>query len=183
MSYAVTPDELIRRYGLSGAVYFPRYEHRPRLHERTAGFLSAVGLPHNDEFMTRTEGEPILLSEKFSDPEKDGVLPAECGSWLELGWFQHMTIALDPANGKVYVFPEGTPLDEYQPLHRDVESLVYTLLAYEQFVAACGSGNDFDELESRFKDKIESFDPIPFSDEDSPWARVIDDILESSWTA
>ncbi|MET9378850.1 SUKH-4 family immunity protein [Streptomyces sp. NPDC002992] len=183
MSYAVTPDELIRQYGLSGVVYFPRYEHQPRLDEKTARFLSSVGLPHSDQFMTRTEGESIKLSDKFSDPEKDGDLPAECSSWIEIGWFQYMTLALDPVDGKVYAFPEGTPLDEHEQLHRDVESLVYTLLAFEKFTTACSSGADLDTLETRFKDRINSFDPVPFRDEESQWSRIIEGVLEESWTA
>ncbi|MEU5402883.1 SUKH-4 family immunity protein [Streptomyces sp. NPDC005963] len=181
MSFAFTTEELIRRYGITGVIYFPRYEHTPPLHERTAAFLSSVGLPHSEQFMTRTEGDSIRLREKFS--AEDGKLPDECDSWLELGWFHHMVLALDPSNGKVYAFPEGTPLDEYEQLHRDVESLVHTLMAFEDFATACEAGSDLDALEEQFKNTITSFDPVPFSDEDSQWSRIVEGVLEESWTA
>ncbi|GAA4887230.1 hypothetical protein GCM10023237_00400 [Streptomyces coeruleoprunus] len=58
----------------------------------------------------------------------------------------------------VYAFPEGTPLDDYEQLHSDVESLVYTLLAFEEFTTTCESEADLDTLEARFKEKINSFE-------------------------
>ncbi|MEU3480873.1 SUKH-4 family immunity protein [Streptomyces sp. NPDC033754] len=181
MTFAVTIPELIRRFGITGINLFPRYDHLPPLHAKTAVFLSAVGLPHNDRFMSRAEGDPINLSDRFS--EEDGALPKECGTWLEIGWFQNMTIALDPAGGKVYAFPEGSPLEDYEQLNFDVESLVYTVMAFEDFSIACEGAEDLDLLESRFKDQINRFDPIPFGDEDSQWSRIVDDLLEASWTA
>ncbi|WP_326611133.1 SUKH-4 family immunity protein [Streptomyces scopuliridis] len=181
MRHAIMPEELIRRYGITGVVYFPRYETGADFHEMTASFLSSVGLPHDEQFMTRAEGESILLSEKYAHHDEE--LPSQCESWLDLGWFQYMVIALDPADGKVYAFPEGDPLDSYVQLHRDVESLVYTLLAFQEFADACRSGADLDQLETQFKTKINSFDPIPFAADDSEWMRIIEEILEESWSA
>ncbi|MFJ2672764.1 SUKH-4 family immunity protein [Streptomyces sp. NPDC087525] len=181
MRHAITSEELIGRYGITGVVYFPRYETDVYLHEKTASFLSSVGLPHDEQFMTRAEGTPILLSEKYAHHEEG--LPSQCENWLELGWFSYMVIALDPADGKVYAFPEGEPLDAYVQLHRDVESLVYTLLAFQKFADACRSGADLDQLESHFKEQINSFDPIPFAAEEPEWTRIIEEILEESWSA
>jgi hypothetical protein len=182
MSYAVTPDELIRTFGLSGVVYFPRYESAEHtFHAKTADFLNIVGLPHDDQFLSRTEGDTISIAEHHA--EHGDALPKECRSWLMLGWFQYMEVALDPGDGKVYAFGEGDPLDAYSQLHRDVESLVYTLVAFSEFQEACSDGARLDELESRFKEKIDAFDPIPFSDEGSEWVRIIDGVLEESWSA
>ncbi|MFF3838243.1 SUKH-4 family immunity protein [Streptomyces sp. NPDC001930] len=181
MNFAVTMSELISRFGIMGINLFPRYDHLPPLHEKTAAFLSAVGLPHSDQFMSRTEGDLINLAERFS--EGDGMLPKECGTWLEIGWFKNMTIALDPTDGKVYAFPEGTSLEEYEQLNRDVESLVFTIVAFEAFSIACQEAEDFDLLESRFKRQVNLLDPLPFGDEDSQWSRITDDVLEVSWTA
>ncbi|MEC4018292.1 SUKH-4 family immunity protein [Streptomyces sp. H27-D2] len=97
--------------------------------------------------------------------------------------FQYMIIALDPENGKVYSFPEGSPLESYELLHRDVESLVYTVLALWDFTKASDSDVDLEELEIQFKGKISSFDRIPFSNEGSQWARIIEEIVEASWSA
>ncbi|WP_405851598.1 SUKH-4 family immunity protein [Streptomyces sp. NBC_00090] len=172
--------ELISRFGITGINLFPRYSHLPPLHEKTAAFLGAVGLPHSEQFMSRTEGDPVNLSARFS--EGDGGLPKECDTWLEIGWFQNVIIALDPTDGKVYAFPEGSPLEDYEQLNRDVESLVYTVVAFEEFAASCEGADDLDFLESRFKNHINRFDPIPFGDEDSQWSRIADDVLESNWT-
>ncbi|WP_328940272.1 SUKH-4 family immunity protein [Streptomyces sp. NBC_00250] len=181
MNFAVTMSELINRFGITGINLFPRYDHLPPLHEKTAAFLSAVGLPHSDQFMSRTEGDPINLADRFS--EEDGELPKECGTWLEIGWFQNMIIALDPADRKVYAFPEGTPLEDYEQLNRDVESLVHTVVAFEEFSIACQEAEDLDLLENRFKHQINLDDQLPFSDEDSQWSRITDDVLEACWTA
>ncbi|MEV6423619.1 SUKH-4 family immunity protein [Streptomyces sp. NPDC051662] len=181
MHHAITPEELIGRYGITGVVYFPRYETDAYLHENTANFLSSIGLPHDEQFMTRAEGAPISLSEKYAHHAEE--LPSQCENWLELGWFSYMVIALNPADGMVYAFPEGDPLDSYVHLHRDVESLVHTLLAFQEFTDACRSDADLDQLETHFKEKINSFDPIPFAAEESEWARIIEEILEESWSA
>ncbi|MDV5143368.1 SUKH-4 family immunity protein [Streptomyces sp. SBC-4] len=181
MKLAVTMSELIGRFGVTGINLFPRYNHFPPLHEKTAAFLGAVGLPHSDQFMSRTEGDPINLSARFS--EGGGEIPKECETWIEIGWFENMVIVLDPVDGKVYAFPEGSSLKDYGQLNRDVESLVYTVMAFEEFAAACQGAEDLDFLESRFKNQISKFDPIPFGDEGSQWSRITDDVLESSWTA
>ncbi|MFI8352205.1 SUKH-4 family immunity protein [Streptomyces cyaneofuscatus] len=133
------------------------------LPEGTAGFLSFVGLLHGDDFMSRTEGDPVQLSERFS--EGDGELPQQCRDWLELGWFQHMVVALDPAEGTVYAFPEGASLNSYVKLHRDVESLVCTLLVYRDFLEVCGRLDNLGEAELRFRKSVSEFDQIPFADE------------------
>lgn len=176
MSYAVAPHEVIRRFGLTGVVYFPVSTGCQPLPERTAGFLSFVGLPHEDDFMSRTEGEPIQLSERCA--EGDGELPQQCRDWLELGWFQHMVVALDPVEGTVYAFLEGAPLDSHVKLHRDVESLVYTLLAYGDFLEMCERRDNLDTAELHFRQKVSEFDQIPFANEASEWSHIVEEIVE-----
>ncbi|MEC4018293.1 hypothetical protein [Streptomyces sp. H27-D2] len=78
MPYSVTPEDLISRYGLSDVVYFPRHESGLQLHEKTKNFLSSIGLPHDNQFMSRTEGNTVKLSERFTDD--GGRLPDECRS-------------------------------------------------------------------------------------------------------
>ncbi|MFJ2438057.1 SUKH-4 family immunity protein [Streptomyces anulatus] len=56
--------------------------------------------------------------------------PAESRSWWTLGYLFTSLIALDPASGKVYAFPEGS--SGHLPLHRDVESLVYALIEFRR---------------------------------------------------
>ncbi|MCD9900889.1 SUKH-4 family immunity protein [Streptomyces sp. MT29] len=181
MAYAVAPHEMIRRFGLAGVVYVPLSTGCLPLPGRTAGLLSFVGLPHGDDFMSRTEGDPIQLSERFA--ERDGVVPQKCRDWLELDWLQHMVVAIDPAEGAVYAFPEGAPLDSYVKLHRDVESLVYTFLAYGDFLETCGRRDNLDEAELHFKQKVSEFDQIPFAHEASEWSRIVEDIVEENWSA
>ncbi|MFF3095755.1 SUKH-4 family immunity protein [Streptomyces cyaneofuscatus] len=72
---------------------------------------------------------------------------------MELGWFQHLVVSLDPAEGTVYAFPEGASLDSYVKLHRDVESLVYTLLAYGDFLESCERHDNLDEARTALQAK------------------------------
>ncbi|MFJ8845288.1 SUKH-4 family immunity protein [Streptomyces cyaneofuscatus] len=51
--------------------------------------------------MSRTEGDPTELSERFA--ERRDKLPQQCRGWLELSWFQHVVIALDPVEVAVYL--------------------------------------------------------------------------------
>ncbi|MFI0876679.1 SUKH-4 family immunity protein [Streptomyces parvus] len=70
--------------------------------------------------------------------------PAESRSWWMLGYLFTSLIALDPASGKVYAFPEGS--SGYVPLHRDVESLVYALVEFRKPEVDHDNGVDPEEL-------------------------------------
>ncbi|MFF3312835.1 SUKH-4 family immunity protein [Streptomyces sp. NPDC002952] len=183
MSFAVTPDELLSTFGLSGVVYYPRYASPDnQLEPRTANFLSSVGLPDNDYFKSRAsvgQEESISLAEWFK-PD-DGPLPPECQSWLVLAYFAASVIALDPTNGKVYAFGEGEPLDAYQQLHRDVESLVYALHLFKRFDEQRDNDRDIEEQVEQLRARIEAFDPLPFETEQSQWVLIFDEVIEGIW--
>ncbi|WP_432055761.1 SUKH-4 family immunity protein [Streptomyces sp. bgisy022] len=184
MSFAVTPAELLRTFGLSGVVYFPRHASPDnRLDTRTAEFLSQVGVPHDETFKSKAsvgQGESILLREWFT-PD-DGTLPEECGSWLVLGYFAASVIALQPRTGEVYAFGEGEPLDSCTRLHRDVESLVYSLNLFKRFQEQeRGDRSDIDEQVEHLRARIHAFDATPFEDEQSQWSLVLDEVIEGSW--
>ncbi|MGQ4361722.1 SUKH-4 family immunity protein [Streptomyces sp. SAS_272] len=183
MSFAVTPDELLSTFGLSGVVHFPRYESPDnRLDTRTADFLSCVGLPHDETFKSKAsvgQEESILLTEWFR-PE-DGTLPEECHSWLILGYFAASVIALDPPTGKVYAFGEGEPLNTYTHLHRDVESLVYALNLLKRFDERERSDADIEEQAEQLRARIQDFDATPFEHDQSQWNLIIDEIIEGIW--
>ncbi|MEU7467149.1 SUKH-4 family immunity protein [Streptomyces sp. NPDC044984] len=184
MSFAVSADELLSAFGLTGVVYFPRHEEPgSRLDARTADFLSGVGLPDDEYFRSKAgdgQEESIGLAGWFG-PE-DGPLPEECGSWLVLAHFAASLIALDPGSGKVYAFGEGDPLDSYTQLHRDVESLTYALLLFKRFEEhARDDDADVDERLDRLRARIEAFDPLPFEDGRSQWNLVLDEVAEGIW--
>ena len=109
MSFAVSPDELLHTFGLTGVVHCPRYwASHNRLDTRTADFLSGVGLPDVDYFKSKAgvgQIESVSLAEWFGPA--DGVLPEECRTWLVLGHFTASVIALAPETGKVYAFGDG----------------------------------------------------------------------------
>ncbi|GGX31646.1 hypothetical protein GCM10010297_61370 [Streptomyces malachitofuscus] len=183
MRFAVSPDELVSAFGLTGVVYFPRHDGPSnRLDSRTADFLSGVGLPDATYFMSKAavgQEESVDLAEWFG-PE-DGSLPEECRTWLVLAHFAASLLALDPENGKVYAFGEGEPLDAYTQLHRDVESLVHALLLFQRFEQDADDADGVDERLDRLRTRIEAFDPLPFEDEQSQWALVLDEVAEGIW--
>ncbi|MFH9828218.1 SUKH-4 family immunity protein [Streptomyces bobili] len=183
MSFAVTPDELLHTFGLSGVVYFPRYETPDnQLHPRTADFLSQVGLPHDETFKSKAsvgQDESVLLAEWFR-PE-DGALPEECHSWLVLGYLAASVIALAPHTGQVYAFGEGEPLNAYTPLHRDVESLVYTLNLFKIFDDQERDDADIEENVEQLRARMHAFDATPFEHEQSQWNLILDEVVEGIW--
>ncbi|WP_433451773.1 SUKH-4 family immunity protein [Streptomyces sp. CA-142005] len=184
MSFAVSPDEVLESFGLTGVVYFPRFHSTENLlDERTMLFLSQVGLPDTNWFKSKAsvgQDESISLSEWFG-PE-DGTLPGECRSWLVLAYFAASLIALDPKSGKIYEFGEGEPLDSYTEIHRDVESLVYSLLLFQQFLQ---HRRDEDaEIESRaerLRAQISEFDSAPFGSEESQWTLALEEVIDGIW--
>lgn len=184
MSFAGSPDELLATFGLSGVVYFPRYESADnRLDARTADFLSRVGLPDDEHFKSKAavgQEESINLAQWFR-PE-DGPLPEECREWLVLGYFAASLITLAPDSGKVYAFGEGEPLDAYTQLHRDVESLVYALRLFKEFDGhEREDDSDIEEQVERLRAQITAFDPLPLEDDQSQWNLVFDEVIEGIW--
>ncbi|MBL3669694.1 SUKH-4 family immunity protein [Streptomyces sp. M2CJ-2] len=184
MSFAVTPAELLNIFGLTGVVYFPRYESPDnQLDTRTADFLSQVGLPHDETFKSKAsvgQEESILLTEWFT-PD-DGTLPEECHPWLVLGYFTASVIALAPLTGKVYAFGEGEPLNTYTQLHRDVESLVHALNLFKEFEERQRDDQaDIDEQVEDLRARIHAFDATPFEDDQSQWNLVLDEVIEGVW--
>uniref|UniRef100_A0AAU1TYE4 SUKH-4 family immunity protein n=1 Tax=Streptomyces sp. NBC_00119 TaxID=2975659 RepID=A0AAU1TYE4_9ACTN len=182
MNFAVTPDEILSTFGLSGVVYFPRYQTPPNhLDPRTADFLGSVGLPDDETFKSKAsigQDESISVAEWFG-PD-DGTVPEECRTWLVLGYFVASVVALDPASGKVYAFGEGEPLDTYTQLHRDVESFVYALHLFKKFDEQ-ERDDDIDGQVNQLQAQIEAFDALPFEDEQSQWNLTFDEVRDGIW--
>ncbi|MFD7815788.1 SUKH-4 family immunity protein [Streptomyces sp. NPDC059785] len=184
MSFAVTPDELLRAFGPSGVVYFPRHASSDsRLDARTAQFLSQVGLPDEQYFMSKASvgsQESINLAAWFR--AKDDTLPEQCRSWLVLAYFAASLIALDPESGKVYEFGEGEPLASYRQLHRDVESLVHVLHLFQAFTEHERDDDaDIEQQVEQLRARIETFDALPFAYDRSQWNLVLDEVIEGIW--
>ncbi|WP_330338506.1 SUKH-4 family immunity protein [Streptomyces sp. NBC_00557] len=184
MKFAVSSHEVLESFGLTGVVYFPRSDSADNLlDDRTTLFLSQVGLPHTRWFTSKaslSQGESVSLAEWFR-PE-DGVLPEECSGWLVLAHFAASLLALDPKSGKVYAFGEGDPLESYTELHRHVESLVYSLHLFQQFLKQ--ERGDDDELEARvdhLRSRISKFDAAPFNDGNSQWSLVLEEVFDGTW--
>ncbi|MFD5206824.1 SUKH-4 family immunity protein [Streptomyces anulatus] len=130
-----------------------------------------VGLPHSEVFTSREDLEdpyPAALDAITPGSRFDhyGIpFPAESRPWWTLGYLFTSLIALDPASGKVYAFPEGS--SGYLPLHRDVESLVYALIEFRKLEVDHDSDVDPEELSARFRETVGTFDSTPFADDES----------------
>ena len=182
MEFAVTSDGMLETFGLAGVVFFLSYESEGnQLDRRTAEFLSRVGLPDNQYFMAKAsvgQEESIRLESWFGSER--GTLPQECREWLVLGHFVASLIALDPVSGKVYAFGEGEPLDAYEHLHRDVESLAYALYLFGKFEEE-GDEEEVEQRVERLRSRIEAFDPLPFADEQSQWNLIFEEVIDGIW--
>jgi len=183
VNFSVTPGQLVQAYGLGGIVYFPR--SAAGSDSRSAAFLSLVGLPHSEAFTAREDVEApypdgldaITLGSRF---DHYGMpCPAESRSWWMLGYLFTSLIALDPTSGKVYAFPEGS--DSHIPLHRDVESLVYALVAFRKLEIDHDNDVDPEDLSARFKETVGAFDPTPFADKNSQWNLSLEELGHGIW--
>ncbi|MEV6397371.1 SUKH-4 family immunity protein [Streptomyces sp. NPDC051907] len=184
MNFSVTPMQLVRAYGLDNIVYFPQsagIEFDPR----SASFLSAVGLPHSDVFVSREDVEDpypvdldaITLGSRF---DHYGIpCPAESRTWWMLGYLFTSLVAVDPKSAKVYAFPEGST--GCIELHRDVESLVYALVEFRRLEVDHDNDVDPEELSARFKQVVGTFDPTPFADDESQWNLSLEELEHGMW--
>lgn len=183
MSHSVSSEEIIRLFGLQGIVLFPREtQHDPAAMSPSMRILHEVGLPHDDLFLSRME---------VKDPSRDSVYlgdfltpterpyPSEAQHWLVLGYFNDSILAFDPATENVYAFPEGTT--RHLLIHRDVESLIYSLCALQTYHLERDSADDEESLALETRAKIEQFDSTPFEDSLSEWNIIFEEILEGTW--
>ncbi|MGW6586403.1 SUKH-4 family immunity protein [Streptomyces globisporus] len=184
VNFSVAPNELMQAYGLDNIVYFPQSD-TAGFDVRAASFLSFVGLPHSEVFTSREDVEDpypagldaITLGSRF---DHYGMpCPAESRSWWMLGYLFTSLIALDPASGKVYAFPEGS--SGYIPLHRDVESLVYALVEFRKLEVDHDNDVDPEELSARFKETVGAFDSTPFEDDESQWNLSLEELEHGIW--
>ncbi|MFI5740918.1 SUKH-4 family immunity protein [Streptomyces anulatus] len=184
MDFTVTAQDLTIVYGLDSVTYFP-CSGITSLDARSASFLGTVGLPDSEVFTSREDVEDpypagldaILLGSRF---HYYGMpCPAESRSWWMLGYLFTSLIALDPASGKVYAFPEGS--SGYIPLHRDVESLVYALVEFRKLEVDHDNDVDPEELSARFKETVGAFDSTPFADDESQWNLSLEELEHGIW--
>ncbi|WP_328940407.1 SUKH-4 family immunity protein [Streptomyces sp. NBC_00250] len=184
MTFAVTPHIVTGVYGLRCVTYFP---HRDggELDARTASFLSTVGLPSSDVFTSRMnvedpygpDADVSTIGDRF---DHCGLhCPAESRAWWPLGYLFTSLLALDPASGTIYAFPEGAL--GYVKLHRDVESLVFALVEFRKVENDHENGVEPEELSARFHDTVKAFDPTPFESEDSQWNLTLEELEHGIW--
>ncbi|MEV5441259.1 SUKH-4 family immunity protein [Streptomyces sp. NPDC052644] len=186
----ITAGKVISTFGLERVTYYPRTAGA-HLHAPTAHFLSSVGLPETGFFSARSDLPDETLSQTSYGPsvkasfERDGAeCPPEAETWEELGVFQYAMVALDPASGSVYSFPEGEV--EYVPMHADVSSFVHSLILLEEAGPEYrgieqGDYQAYDQLVSRMEQQIAAVDETPFTHENSEWTALFEEIRNGMW--
>lgn len=188
----MTAHQMAAAYGLLNITFFPRAtEEEVECGSRSAGLLgavgllSAVGLPHSEAFVSRKEVpdpypedlDSITLGSRFGH---FGIpCPPESRTWWALGYLFESLVAVDPRGGRVYGFPEGE--SAYTELHRDVESLLFTLLEFRRLEVDHDNDVDPEELSARFKRVVGAFDPTPFADENSQWNLSLEELENGIW--
>ncbi|MFJ3616208.1 SUKH-4 family immunity protein [Streptomyces hydrogenans] len=182
-NFAVTADEVRTAFGLTGVVHYPRYNApHIRLDARTAHLLSTVGLPDTEWFMAKAS----LRADDHVDIPRwyrtRGAVPRECRDWLVLGMLADTTLGLDPNSGTVHALGDSLTRMTYTPLHRDVESLLYTLTRFQTLRQALEAGtSDTEEQLDALRARITAFDPLPFADEESQWHLIFEEVNDGIW--
>ncbi|MGW6405433.1 SUKH-4 family immunity protein [Streptomyces sp. NPDC055134] len=184
MSRAVSPDELVGAFGLSGVVYFPRYDAaQNRLNDTTALLLSSVGLPDTEWFMSKASLSPTDSINVAEWNSNWGTVPKECHDWLVLGLFADTTLALAPDTVIVYALGDGETQLAYTPIHHDVDSLVYALAKFETLrqELADANGEGVEERVDGLRAEISEFDPLPFEAEDYQRNLAFEEVIDGIW--
>ncbi|MGA4980161.1 SUKH-4 family immunity protein [Streptomyces cinereoruber] len=183
MNFSVTPQQMIDSYKLQNITYFPQ-SSTVKFHSPSATLLSSVGLPNSEVFISREEvpdphphTDSITLGNRFR--HLDIPCPEESREWWALGYLFESLVAVDPETGKVYAFPEGEP--GYTELHRDVESLLFTLIEFRKLEVDHDNDVDPEELSARFREVVGEFDSTPFADENSQWNLSLEELENGIW--
>ncbi|MFC9749562.1 SUKH-4 family immunity protein [Streptomyces niveus] len=186
----ITPEAVIEAFGPTSLTYFPRAVPG-HLHGPTAGFLASVGIPESKFFGPRTDLENDSAQRLRSGPslkasfeQVGSELPPKAKSWEKLGDFVYAAVALDPRDGRVYVFPEGG--SDYQLMHADVSSLHALIVLNRGRADFMRLGPDDDEQRAQIVDRmtqeITAVDPTtPFTDEEGEWETLFDQIRLTMW--
>ncbi|MET9378854.1 SUKH-4 family immunity protein [Streptomyces sp. NPDC002992] len=186
----ITPEAVIKAFGLTSITYFPQAA-LGHLQGPTAAFLATVGLPESKFFGPRMDLEDdshqrlrSVASLKASFERAGSELPPEAETWEVLGDFIYATVALDPRDGKIYSFAEGE--SDYQLMHADVSSLVHALLVlHKGRMNYLRLGEEDDEQRAHIVDRmtqeITAADPTPFTDEEGEWETLFDQIRLNMW--
>ncbi|SOD84661.1 SUKH-4 family immunity protein [Streptomyces sp. Ag109_G2-15] len=185
MNFAVTPTDMIAAYGLADVVYFPQSPAGESGDARALTLLSSVGLPHSEVFTSKEDPEdpyepgfdPTVIGSRFD--HYGFSCPEESRTWWVLGYLFTSLIALDPESGKVYAFPESE--EQYILLHRDVESLLFSLIEFRKLEVDHDNDVDPEELAERFRQVVGAFDPTPFADEESQWNLSLEELENGLW--
>ncbi|MEU0987848.1 SUKH-4 family immunity protein [Streptomyces sp. NPDC005953] len=130
---------------------------------------------------TNCQQDPDHLGERRTQQQRH--CSPESKQWLfignVIGYFLDSLIACDPTTDIIYAFPEG--IDRYLPIHRDAESLVYSLCALQEFHTERHTTEDEDALALQTRSKIADFDDLPFHDPASECGIILEEIAEGAW--
>ncbi|MET9774618.1 SUKH-4 family immunity protein [Streptomyces sp. NPDC006367] len=187
---SITPRQVVDSFGLACVTYFPRSADS-HMRSEVAHFLSDVGLPESPFFSCRFDLEDESLQRIDARPtlkaafEEDGAeCPPESEGWEILGVLNYATIAMDPSDGRIYSFPEGE--ENYTAMNTDLSSFVHSLIVLEQGKREykglpAGEEGERARVVANMKRQISEVDEIPFSDEDSEWSRLFEEIGFGMW--
>ncbi|MEU2655128.1 SUKH-4 family immunity protein [Streptomyces sp. NPDC007325] len=180
----MTPQKMMETYGLQNITFFPQ---PPTIdcHTPFANQLSNIGLPHSEVFISREKvpnpypGNLDFMTLEIRFTHLGIRCPAESRTWWALGYLFESLVAVDPESGKVYAFPGGEA--GYTELHRDVESLLFTLVEFRRLEVDHDNDVDPEALSARFRQVVGGFDSTPFADEDSPWNLSLEELEHGIW--
>lgn len=144
--------------------------------------------------LLQTVGAPTgTLSLRVPDPES-GLLPLvrevadadeDAGEWPVIGWLLNAHLALDPDSGTVFAVDPDE--ETVRALHTDVSSLIHVTVRLQRLLDTFTFGGDgadeeagFERLEravDRIRRTTDALDSVPFTDEESVWSVVADEIV------
>lgn len=187
MLFDVARSELTDIFGEDRLATIPATAFPPAAADTEgARLLQAVGVPTGTLLLRQPDEDDGLLPlvQDVVDIENFEDAAEGAGGWPVIGWLLNAHLALDPGSGKVHAFDADE--ETVQELHTDVSSLVQVTLRFqrllEEFTFSGDDGDDeadFERLErevDRIREETRSIDPLPFSDDETVWSVVGDEI-------
>ncbi|MEU6125981.1 SUKH-4 family immunity protein [Streptomyces sp. NPDC047123] len=198
MLFDVTRAGLTALFGADRLVTPPATAFPPSAADTEgARLLQTVGAPVG----TLTLREPDAVSGRLplvrdvvhvTDFENLGEARQEAATWPVIGWLLTAHLALDPRTGAVYAFDAEE--EAATRLHVDTSSLIHVTTQLQRVLheftftgfTFTGLPGDEDAEEADFERLAEELDrirrttsrtdPLPFTDDETPWSVIADEI-------
>ncbi|WP_262387183.1 SUKH-4 family immunity protein [Streptomyces sp. TRM49041] len=182
MLFRLSHDDLVQAVG-DAHVYRITAEVAQRygFRDEAVDFLVNVGVPAVPDLELLFKIGPDFDAEHLCSYEQllqlGWQVSPDVSRWVKLGYFPISMVAIDPVDGVVYQFAEGSMRPSM--LHADLSSFVKTIISAAVAEGKCSELSDEEDAEvllneyvSAVRVSIQNIDPLPFENPHNEWNEI-----------